>query len=271
HPATRAEGITRCSAATCRAPRSSRSRSGRATRAASSPRAWGAASTATASANPRRIRSHPPYRWAESVSVPERSARLEDHERDLALRPPLVIGVAAVRGHDARPEPGALIGRGDTRPHRAALAADPDAGVRVRHQVVEPGRVPRVAALRGDDHEVRSVLDVEQGRRPLDAALGADVVEQEHRRAHEGDAPPDPPAGGLVDKAMEAEGPAQDGPAPVGEIEVAHAKADSKGLRRALGGSWRACQPRRREPMLLLLGIVLLIMAIAGGVIVHHV
>ena len=111
------------------------------------------------------------------------SARLEDDERDLAaLAARLVVGVAAVGLDRHRPEPLALLrrrrrGRG---PARCSLPTW-TVGVGVGHQVVEPGRVLGEAAFGGDDDEVVAVLDVEQRRGALGAALGADVVEQQHR------------------------------------------------------------------------------------------
>jgi hypothetical protein len=91
------------------------------------------------------------------------SARLEDDQRDLAPGAPLVVGVAAVGLHGPRPQPPALIGRRDPGSDRAALRAHPDRRLRADAQVVKPGRMARMAALGGEDDQVRSVLEVKEG------------------------------------------------------------------------------------------------------------
>ena len=83
---------------------------------------------------------------------------------------------------DLRPQPLPLAGIGHTRVHLQVLRAHLDGGVWIRAQVVEPGRVLRVAALRGHDHDVVAVPDVAQRARALGSALGPHVVEQQVRR-----------------------------------------------------------------------------------------
>ena len=93
-----------------------------------------------------------------------------------------VVLVAAARPRPRGPRAASRSsGVGDARLDPAALGADLHVGIRVGPQVVEPGRVLREAALGGDNDQVLAVADVEQGRGTHGAALGADVVEQQHR------------------------------------------------------------------------------------------
>ena len=93
----------------------------------------------------------------------------------------------------ARPQCGALVGVGGAGADRTyALLADPDGGVRVGDQVGVPLRVLRQPALRGDDDEVGTVLEVEQRRGERRPGLAADVVEQQ-RRHRLAEARADPP------------------------------------------------------------------------------
>src|SRR5262249_50371071 len=98
--------------------------------------------------------------------------------------------------------------------------ADLDQGVGVGLEVVEPGRVLRVAALGGDDHEVIAVAHVEQGGGAQLAALGADVVEQQHLPGHAREGVPDPAAARLVGERVEAHDAARRRPDAVPEVEV---------------------------------------------------
>src|SRR5690349_1278298 len=113
---------------------------------------------------------------------PQCSTRLEQDERDLA-RGALAVGrpVAVVPG-GGRPEALALAGARLARADLQPPAADLDLGVGVRAQVVQPARMLRVAALRGDDEEVVAVRHVDERRAPALAGLGPDVLEHEHRR-----------------------------------------------------------------------------------------
>src|SRR5207253_806291 len=108
-------------------------------------------------------------------------ALLEDHERDLAIGPPAVVLVAAVDLHDLRPQALALLGTGDAGMYLPAAGADLDRRVGVRHQVVKPGGVLRIAALRGDQDHVLAVARVDERARAPGSALGADVVDEQHR------------------------------------------------------------------------------------------
>src|SRR3954447_22980888 len=129
-------------------------------------------------------------------------ARLEDHERDLALGPVLVVRVTAVEVDHLGPEALALLGSGYPRLDAELPRAGLNGRLRVRPEVVKPGGMPRRPALRGHDHDVVAVLQVHERRRPLLSALGSDVVEQEHGRQTR-DAPPDDPACGAVDERVQ--------------------------------------------------------------------
>src|SRR5947207_14929343 len=142
------------------------------------------------------------------------SAPFQDHEWYLAPGSLLVVAVFAVGGDGLRPEPLAFLRRRDAGADAAALGSDLDRRVRICPQVVVPGRVPAVAALGGDDDDVRPVLDVEERRAALDPALRADVVEEQGRR-QAGEAVADEAVGRAVDRGVAAHHPAQDGPRPV--------------------------------------------------------
>src|SRR6266540_4936172 len=134
---------------------------------------------ATATAMPGSSRIGP--RVAPALALSLRRPILENHQRDLAVRALLILGVAAVGVYHSRPQARALFGRGHPRPNGPALGAELHRRVGICPQVVEPGRMPRIAALRGDEHHVVAVLDVQQGGRPLDPALRPHVIEQQHR------------------------------------------------------------------------------------------
>src|SRR3954463_6392485 len=110
------------------------------------------------------------------------SSPLQDHEWDLAVRALLIALVVAVGRDHLGPQALALLRRRDTRVDGAALGPDLHGCVRIRTQVVKPRGVLGKAALGGYDDDVVAVLHVQQGSGALDAALGPDVVEQQHRR-----------------------------------------------------------------------------------------
>src|SRR5581483_80317 len=115
---------------------------------------------------------------------------LEHDDRDLPLPgPPLVDVVAGVAAYDQRPEPLALRRARDPRPVGALLAADHEAHVRVGDHVPVPGRVPRVAAARGDEEDAIAVAGEEERGRALGAALGAAHPQEPHAAAAPGRQP----------------------------------------------------------------------------------
>src|SRR5437764_1387335 len=130
----------------------------------------------------------------------------------------LISRVAGVVRDHTRPEPLALLGRGYARMHRPMLAAHLYDGVRVCLEVVEPGRVLRIAALGGDEHEVVAVaLGVGERADALLAALGADMGEQQGgRRAWHLVA--DQPAARAIDQRVARHDPSQHGPGTVAEV-----------------------------------------------------
>ena len=91
----------------------------------------------------------------------------------------------------------------------------------MRAQVVVPGGVLRMAALGRHDDDIAPVLDVDQRRGAPGPALGADMVEQQHRR-RAGEAMADESAGRAVDERVASHQPAQHRPGPVGEAHDVH-------------------------------------------------
>ena len=160
----------------------------------------------------RRRGRRPGRRGAQAEGL---AARLEHHQGNFApFAARLVVGVAAVRLHRHRPEALSLLRRRHASVDGTMLAADLRRGVGVGHQVVVPGRVLGEAAFGGDDDDVVAVGEVEQGGGALDAALGADVVEQQHL-AEAGDVAADPPARPLVEEGVDAHEATEDRPDPV--------------------------------------------------------
>jgi hypothetical protein len=97
-------------------------------------------------------------------------------ERYLAVGALLIVAVAAVGLDGLGPQAGALLLIGHSSPDRSSLRADLDGRVRVSAEVVEPGGVLGIAALRGHEHEVLPVLHIDERCLPLLTALGTDVV-----------------------------------------------------------------------------------------------
>src|SRR5215218_6766953 len=168
--------------------------------------------------SPSRLHSNRPRSYFAPST--RRRSPLQDHQRDLAACPALIVVVGGVGLDDARPQPRALLRVRHARVHRAALRAHLHGGIRIRPQVVEPRRVLGIAALRGHDHEVVAVGDVEQGAGALDAALRPNVVEQEHG-CDAGDVVSDDSVRRAVDERVHAHQPPEHGPAPVREVEIA--------------------------------------------------
>lgn len=107
---------------------------------------------------------------------------------------------------------------------------------RVGPQVVQPGRILRMASSGGDDQEVLSVRHVDQWGGAPRAASGADVVEQQHR-GNAGQAPTDPaaccPAHGPVGPASAARA----APGSIGDLdEMDHSSPHRFARRTARGG-----------------------------------
>src|ERR671930_1954039 len=81
-----------------------------------------------------------------------------------------------------------------------------------------------MAALGGDDDEIRAVIEIEEGGGALDAAPRPNVVEQQHRRAARNPMA-DRPVRGAVDDRVQPHHATQEGPGPVDDAEVVHALA----------------------------------------------
>src|SRR3954451_21288229 len=149
-------------------------------------------------------------------------ARFEDHEGDFATLAAGGVVLVAVVGLDAeRPEALALLRRGYAGVDRQPVGGHLHRRVRVRLEVVEPGRVLGKASLRGDDDEVLAVPDVEQGRGALGAALGPDVIEQQHPPRHAGDLVPEASAAGAVEGSVQAHEATEGRPDLIRHVEVA--------------------------------------------------
>src|SRR5918994_904904 len=122
--------------------------------------------------------------------------------------------------------------------HLAPLRAHLDGGLGMRTQVVEPAGMARIPALRGDDHEVLAVLDVEQRGGPPRVALRAHVVEQEHRR-QAGEGVADPLAAEPVDDRVAPQQLIHEGPHPLlhaaGDV---HAHNHARLSRRRRPSTW---------------------------------
>src|SRR5882724_11994081 len=97
---------------------------------------------------------------SETGGMARRLPRLEDDDGDDAVGLALVVVVARVDLDEPRPVGGALVVGRPPRPHRPAIAADLDLGLRVRHEVVEPRGVLVRPALRGDDDQPLAVVEV---------------------------------------------------------------------------------------------------------------
>ena len=75
-----------------------------------------------------------------------------------------------------------VLGGAQAGVHRTSLRADLDRRVSVGHQVVEPGRVARMAALRSDEHHVLAVGEIGEGGGAHLPGPRPNVVEKQHRR-----------------------------------------------------------------------------------------
>jgi hypothetical protein len=131
----------------------------------------------------------------------DESAWLKQHERDLARRAFPVFAPMWVVLRGPRPEAVSLGVASLPRAHLQSSPGDLDFCLRVRAQVVHPGGIPRVAALRGYDQEVLPVGHVHERRRAQLAALGTDVIQQQ-QRGQARQAATDSPAGRAVDRRM---------------------------------------------------------------------
>src|SRR6187431_787281 len=131
--------------------------------------------------------------------------RLEDDNRNHTdpLELLLVFGKPVPVGFLLLEDAVALVALRHAGAHRKAIGADLDFGVRVRHKVVIPIRVLRIAALRGK-HGDGVVVELLVGERvhTLDASLCSAVVKQQESPALEGAA--DAPSVGaeLVDDCL---------------------------------------------------------------------
>src|SRR3954447_21027769 len=108
---------------------------------------------------------------------------LEDHDRDLALRPALVVVVVGPDLGHLTPQLGPLLGRRVPRARPELVVADLDLHLGVLADVEVPGRVLGRAALRGDDHRVVACHAVDERAAALRAGLAACGGEDQRRGA----------------------------------------------------------------------------------------
>src|SRR5215212_3993460 len=98
---------------------------------------------------------------------------LEDHDRDLALRPALVVVVVGPDLGHLAPQLGPFLGRRVPCARLELVVADLDLHLGVVADVQVPGRVLGRAALRGDDHRVVARHAVDERAAALRAGLAA--------------------------------------------------------------------------------------------------
>src|ERR1019366_8297063 len=152
--------------------------------------------------------------WCDGSGLRCRRARLEHHERDLALGALLVAAVPGISGERLGPKSLTLLRRGDLRADGSVLSPDLHCCVRVRAEVVIPPRVVGVPALGRNEDNVGMILNVHQRRGALDAGLGADVVEQQYRW-RTGKPVSDHPVREAIDQRMSAHQATQNRPRSV--------------------------------------------------------
>ena len=113
------------------------------------------------------------------------SSGLQHDHRDLALRLLLVLGELRRSLCLGVEETVALLALSLLRNHVDGLIADLNPRLRVRLEVVVPGRVLRRTGLGREDHVAAVIGHVHQRRHALFARPGSGVVNQDHRRALE--------------------------------------------------------------------------------------
>src|SRR5215211_6073708 len=110
---------------------------------------------------------------------------MQFEEWDLTFRLPLVVIVRRIHLYHLLPEADFLFWVHFLRPYPHLAISDLDRCVRVGLQVQVPCRVGRRAALRGDNHEIFAVHDVEKWARALPAGLPPlGIEEQDGTLAH---------------------------------------------------------------------------------------
>jgi hypothetical protein len=92
---------------------------------------------------------------------------MQDEDRDLTLRAPLVVLVRRIHLDETRPEPALLIAPRLLCPDPQRPLSYLDPGFRVGFQVPIPVRVFRSTAHRGNDDQVLAVIEVQERGRPL--------------------------------------------------------------------------------------------------------
>src|SRR5439155_7182768 len=129
------------------------------------------------------------------------SARLEDHDRELAVGARDIRLEGGIGLEEAWPQVGGLGTRRLARADTATATADVDFNVvGVRAEVVVPGRVLGAAEQRGDDDEVLAVAHVDRRALPARAGLRTGVMQDEQGGAVEG--AQQAAAGGLEDASI---------------------------------------------------------------------
>ena len=136
--------------------------------------------------------------------------RLDDDDRDLPGRAPLVAGVTAVGGDDPRPQFGTLGPRRRAGPHRLRRPVDRQLDLGVGDEVAVPLRIALVAALGGDEDHAAGLTDRrgEHHRPPL-AGLAPGRVQLD--RGHPGEAAAQPTSGHGEHRLVELVHPLEEG------------------------------------------------------------
>src|SRR3954447_4843572 len=176
---------------------------------------------------------------SETGGMRRRLSGLEDDDGDHPVRRALVVRIARVLLHEARPVGVALgVGRAPGADAPGLAAPQLDLGVRRREEVVKPRRVGVGAALGGDDDQVAAVGQVDHRRDALLARLAPDVVQQPDR--HLLHASHEPGLARPPDRDVEPRVAVDELPHRRAGRRGPHASAGTPGSRSTIARAWRA-------------------------------
>ena len=134
-----------------------------------------------------------------------RSVWIQEHHRDGAISPGLVLGVALVGLDDPRPPRLTLFRGGNPRCHSLATSVDLNPSLGASDEIEIPVRIDRSASIGGDHHQAPTVAKVEQRHlvRPPRSPTGSG--QDEHVVVDQ--APPDESTGQAIDSTMPSREP----------------------------------------------------------------